>query len=393
MTAERIVAPRTLDEAAELFKEAAARGETVSIRGGCTETGVGYPERPSDVLVRTTLLDRIVEYAPADLVVQVEAGATLASLQERLAPHGQRLALDPPQPERATIGGLLACNTFGPRRARFGSLRDLIVGISLIRADGERVRGGGKVVKNVAGFDIPKIAVGSLGTLGMIATATFRLHPVPASSRAACARSLSAASVRAIDRAIVAARIEPAAIVASSTGESYDLTVLFEGFESGVAEQLERFAAVAAERGASSEEVAASAPAAVDREVRCSGDVRLRAAVPPASFETLHREFVGPFVRSVDRGDVVVYPSLGVAFASGYARSDDDALVHAVRAMRRACEAVGGNLVTLAVERRELAERIDPYGTLPAAFPLMRRLKDRFDPEGRINRGRFVGKL
>ena len=394
MTAESIAAPREIAEAAELMRDAAAREWLIGIAGGGTELGVGYPAGDVDVLLRTTLLDRIVEYSPSDLVVEVEAGVTLAALQAVLAENGQRLALDPPEPQRATIGGLLATNTFGPRRARFGSLRDLIVGISLVRADGERVRGGGKVVKNVAGFDIPKIAVGSLGTLGLIATATFRLHPIPERTRTLRTCGVPGDDVREIVRRITATRIEPAALLTTydATAHAHDFYATFEGFAAGVAEQLERFATVLRALGRTGEEVDAEMPFAIDRAARTAGDVRLQAAVPPASFDTLDRAFVKPFARVASAVDIVTYPSLGIAFAAGHAH-DVEAFATATLAMRRGCEAIGGNLVTLALDDAELFSRIDPYGTLPAAFPLMRRLKDRFDPSHRLNRGRFVGKL
>jgi glycolate oxidase FAD binding subunit len=394
MTANEIAAPREIAQATELLRDSAARNWRVGIAGGGTELGVGYPAGDVDVLLRTTLLDRVVEYSPADLVVEVEAGTTLAALQTVLAENGQRLALDPPDPEHATIGGLLATNTFGPRRARFGSLRDLIVGISIVRADGERVRGGGKVVKNVAGFDLPKIAVGSLGTLGLIVTATFRLHPIPQSTRTLGVGAVPAAGVRAIVAAITAARIEPAALLTryDVVTKTHHFFATFEGFAAGAAEQLERCASVVRALGFAAEEVEPDAAFAIDRRARTSGDVRVRAMVPPAAFETLDRAVVEPFAQLVVRPEIVTYPSLGIAFAAGDVR-DGHAFAESLLAMRRACEAIGGNLVTLALGTAELRERIDPFGTLPAAFPLMRRLKDRFDPAHRLNRGRFIGKL
>ena len=132
-----------------------------------------------DVELSTLGLDRMVDYTPADQVVSAEAGMTLAALQARLLENQQRLAIDPPQPERATLGGMVAANSFGPLRTRYGSVRDLIIGISIIRADGTLAKGGGKVVKTVAGFDLPKLMCGSYGTLGLIATVTLRVHPMP----------------------------------------------------------------------------------------------------------------------------------------------------------------------------------------------------------------------
>ncbi|GMV96972.1 MAG: hypothetical protein AMXMBFR83_13310 [Phycisphaerae bacterium] len=124
-------------------------------------------------------LSRVVEYSPEDMTITVEAGITLGALQEHLARNGQRLTLDPPHPDRATIGGILAANDSGPIRFGFGTARDIVIGMSMIQPDGEIIRSGGKVVKNVAGYDLHKLYIGSFGTLGPIATVTFRLRPVP----------------------------------------------------------------------------------------------------------------------------------------------------------------------------------------------------------------------
>lgn len=391
--AAAVLTPETLDAAATLMSEAAERRDAVAFLGGGTELGLGYPPARVDVLVKTGRLTRVVEYAPADLVVEVEAGLTLANLQKALAPHQQRLALDAPHPEIATVGGLIATNAFGPRRTRFGGIRDLIVGVSLLRADGERVRGGGKVVKNVAGFDLPKIAVGSLGTLGMIATATFRLHPLPEAARALGIEGCDAMQVRAVAREIVARQLEPAALLATRTGDAYTVYALFEGFAAGVDEQVRRFAALANDFGAIAELLDdARTPSRRDEEIRTRGDVRVRISTPPAMLADLDADVLGPVLGALDDARAVVYPALGAAFVSGYL-GDVDAAVTALERARRAGEALGGNMVVLDARSSALRERVDVFGTLPGAFPLMRRLKDRFDPAHRLNPGRFLGGL
>lgn len=389
-----VVAPGSIDEAAALIREGTARATAVSFLGGGTELGLGYAPARVDVLVKTGRLDRIVDYAPADMVVEVEAGVTLAALQKTLAPHGQRLALDPPHPELATLGGLVATNAFGPRRARFGGVRDLIVGVSLVRADGERVRGGGKVVKNVAGFDLPKLATGSLGTLGMIATATFRLHPLPETMRALRVARCDAARVRRLTREIVARQLEPAALIAERTGSNeFAFYACFEGFERGANEQAKRFAQLASGDGAPAETLGDPAtPGACDESIRTRGDVRLRISAPPASLEAVERDALAPLAAALDDPAVALYPSLGTAFVSGYLGARAGALEAFTRA-RAALEALGGNLVLLDARDAAFAAEFDVYGTLPASFPLMRRLKERFDPTGRLNAGRFVGGL
>src|SRR5271163_3191861 len=152
-------------------------------RGGGIKLSWGNPPTRADVILSTARLDKIIEHAWADLTVSVEAGCTIHKLQSALAQHGQRLALDPLRPEQATIGGVLSTNDSGPLRLRFGALRDLIIGITLALPDGTLAKSGGKVVKNVAGYDLPKLATGSLGTLGIITQAIFRLHPIPRETR------------------------------------------------------------------------------------------------------------------------------------------------------------------------------------------------------------------
>jgi glycolate oxidase FAD binding subunit len=387
------VAPADLREATDILTAAAEEGGTVSFAGGGTELGFGYPPERVDLLLRTEHLAQIVEYAPADMVVEVEAGIPLAALQKELAVHGQRLALDVPHPELASIGGLLACNSFGPRRARFGSLRDLIVGVSLIRADGTRARGGGKVVKNVAGFDLPKIVVGSLGTLGMIATATFRLHPMPETVALLRVEHCSGSHLRRFVTGLLERRLEPAALLAVAVGRGYELFVLFEGFAAGVIEQGERFAALAA--GFGLEALDADEDRAIeirDEEVRTFGDVRVRFAVPPAGLERLESEALEPLIRAFPAAKLALYPSLGVAFWSAYANDPETATLGLLRA-RAVAEDLGGNAILLEARDPAIRAAVDVYGTVPPAFALMRRLKERFDPGARLNRGRFLGRL
>jgi glycolate oxidase FAD binding subunit len=325
------------------------------------------------------------------MVVEVEGGMPLAALQRVLAASGQRLALDPPLPERATLGGLLATNAFGPRRLRFGSLRDLIVGITLVRADGTRVRGGGKVVKNVAGFDLPKIAVGSFGSLGLIATATFRLHPLPQAARALRIAGVPGSKLHAIGRDIVDSRLEPAATYALRTDDGYDAWVLFEGFEAGVAEQCERFAQHAAQAGlaAPAEEPPATFSSR-DAGARTAGDLHLRLAVPPSALDLLQRDVLDDLAGALDAARMTVYPALGIAFVSATLGARDP--VPAILRARSLLEAWGGNLVVPA-SPAALRARVDVFGTLPPAFPLMAQLKARFDPQRRLERGRFIGRL
>lgn len=380
-------APATLDDCAEVMAMAARDGLRLGFVGGGTAQGLGAPPTALDAVVRTAHLARIVEHAPADQVVIVEAGVTLAALQAALAAHGQRLALDPPLPERATIGGLIATGGFGPLRARHGAIRDLIIGVTLVRADGAIARGGGKVVKNVAGFDLPKVACGSLGTLGLIAAAAFRLHPLPEVIRTVLIPGLHAERVVAVVAAARSAQLEPTCMVALTAGDGCDLGVRFEGFGRGVAQQVSRFVDIARAAGAPAEPASDEAAAAFWRRhdaVRTAAPLRIRVAALPTRFPAVAEQLAG-------LGSLAWYATLGLGFAGGPV-GNAAAAADAVAAARAALVAEGGSLV-LEDAPAALRSSVDPWGPPPAAFSIMQRLKRRFDPDGRLNPGRFVGGL
>ncbi len=176
------VRPASVEELSDALREAAGAGKVVGVRGAGTKaTWGGIGTRP-EIVVDTTGIARLVEHARGDLIVTVEAGARLQDVQDALAPAGQWLALDPPE-DGATIGGVVATAASGPHRLRFGTPRDLLIGVTVVLADGTVAHSGGKVVKNVAGYDLGKLFCGSFGTLGVVASCTFRLHPTPAACR------------------------------------------------------------------------------------------------------------------------------------------------------------------------------------------------------------------
>jgi len=367
--------PRSVSEAARQVEQLARERKRVAFLGGGTELELGaWPER-IDAVLRTRGLKQIVEYQPADMVMVVEAGVTLAELQAAAREHRQRLALDPPWPDRATIGGIVATGAFGPRRARYGAVRDLIIGVQLVRADGAVARGGGKVVKNVAGFDLPKLACGSLGTLGLIAGATFRLHPLPEASETVVLPGLSAAEVVAAIARVRAAQLEPAAAAALSGPSGYDLALCFEGFGKGVEQQVAKLRQLA--------------PSARPVEgiwsrhddVSAGGPLRLKVASLPTQLPELDR------VLSPLKLRLAWYPTVGVGFASGPGGEGAAALVADGRAELLRC---GGSLV---VQAAPTGLRVDRWGPPPPSFPIMERIKQNFDPDHRLNPGRFVGGL
>src|SRR4051812_47178313 len=166
-------------EVSQVVREANESNQVVIPRGGGTRMGLGFPPTAADVLLHTTNLDRVVDYEPADLTLTIEAGATLEEVQELLRPEGQFLALDPPLASQSTLGGIIASNASGPLRLAYGSARDLVIGTRVVNADGISTKAGGRVVKNVAGYDLNKLYIGSLGTVGIVVELSFKLWPLP----------------------------------------------------------------------------------------------------------------------------------------------------------------------------------------------------------------------
>lgn len=383
-----VLEPATVGEAAEALRGLAADGLAVTFVGGGTDLELGAPPARLDAVLRTRGLARIREHAPSDQIVAVEGGMTLAALQHHLAAHGQRLAIDPPSPERATLGGIVAANAFGPRRLRYGAIRDLVIGITVVRADGVVARGGGKVVKNVAGFDLPRLLCGSLGTLGLVAEVVLRLHPLPERSATVVARRLTAAEAGAATRAVLDARLEPVAAAALPDGDRFTLAIRFEATGPGVGDALAR---VLAGPMAGGEPVEGEEEATVWARhdlLRTSGDVRAKATFPPARLDEAVAA-LQPLRGALRGGALVLHPALGIAFVTG-ALDDAAAAAGAIDAARGALRPGNGALV-LAAAPAALRARVDVWGPPAAALEVMRRLKRELDPDGRLAPGRFVG--
>src|SRR5271154_1199791 len=233
-----VLEPANEQQLASVLRLANDANLAVIPRGGGTKLSWGNPPSRADVILSTACLDKIIEHAWADLTVSVEAGCTIQKLQTALAQHGQRLALDPLWPSQATIGGILSTNDSGSLRLRFGALRDLIIGVTLALPDGTLASSGGKVVKNVAGYDLPKLVTGALGTLAVITRAIFRLHPLP---RNAKTLSISGCNLEEMQRLILAVQDSKLAHTSLqariSQGAEPAVDILFEGTEAGIAAQ------------------------------------------------------------------------------------------------------------------------------------------------------------
>ena len=400
-----VASPASTEEASALLRAAAAQGLTVIPRGAGTGLGWGNPPAAGDLVVDMTAMDQVLEHAAGDLVARVQAGATMGHLASVLDSAGQQLAVD--APAGATVGGVVATGTAGPRRFRYGAPRDLLIGITMVRADGVVAHSGGKVVKNVAGYDLGKLFSGSQGTLGLITEVTFRLHPLPAavawvtgdfapngpSSRAAAAAAVASAAGSAL---------VPSAVELLWTGVPLMLRVgvLLEGTPSGVAERARRMSDLLESAGAQPTTALAE------------GSFRWWEAVPEAGApHTVVRVtfWVGQLAGVLDalagagassgiRPAVSGPAGAGLLYACLDQDTGPDAAARFVRALRDRLEGLfaesadGSGLL-----RGGMAVLAAPAAVLAAAGPdrpvpgldLMRAVKDQFDPGHRMFPGRL----
>jgi glycolate oxidase FAD binding subunit len=374
------IVPPDIDALAVGVAALAAEHKTFAFVGGGTQLGLGNAPRALDTIVRTTALTRVIDYSPEDQTITVEAGMTFAALDAVLAEHRQMLPLDVPDRARTTVGGAVATNAFGARRQRYGTAKDLIVGVAIVRPDGTYARGGGKVVKNVAGFDLPKLMVGSLGTLGAIVSVTLRVYPEPEAHGAVI---FGGGDAFAIVRALEAERLEPVGIIAFARDAR--VLVTFEGLEAAVAAQCERAVALAGACGAQAvraTDADRDQLLARERRATTSGAWRLRFATPRDALAVLDAKAAAAWHAA---SDDVRYPSLGIARVYGDAEIDIDDIT------RRA--ATTGASCVVETMPDAWRGRIDAWGPPPPSFPVMRAMKANFDPRGLCNPGRFVGGL
>jgi glycolate oxidase FAD binding subunit len=373
----RVVEPETEEELSAALRCADRDGVAVIPRGGSTKLEWGNPPalggKSSGLILSTARLHQVVEHAGADLTVTVEAGCPFGDLQRTLARHGQRLAVDPLWPERATIGGILSTNDSGAWRLAYGGLRDLIIGVTLVLADGTIARSGGKVVKNVAGYDLPKLATGALGTLGVITQAIFRLHPMPRKTRTLTLETGGVAEAQELLLAIQDTNLAHSALqVRFQAGRAPDMDILLEGTEAGMSAQMTRVRALAgAARVTDASEAVWRA-----RETIAECDAVAKFSVLPSK--------IGNTILAVESDGGSDWRAVVQATGIGWLSADGD-----LRELRAQIEHEGGTLMIM--RQRPGSALMEAWGDAGDALPLMRAIKQRFDPNGTLNPGRFVG--
>jgi glycolate oxidase FAD binding subunit len=398
-----VVRPASIDQLSRAIALANDGGLAVVPRGAGSALELGNPPSRVDVVIDLTGLDQVIEYNPDDLTITVQAGMSAGALAALLAPHRQWLPIDPPGIAARTLGGVTATNASGPLRARFGGLRDLLLGVRFVQADGVLTWGGSKVVKSVSGYDVPKLMVGALGTLGVLAELTLRLHPLPDSERSwlvALDRPQAAQDFvgRLIDSPLQPNRVElfnddAARLVLGESG-SAGVAVAIGSVADAVLEQGERLGALAKAVGARITPLPDGFWSRVDS-----------AMVAPPGWTVLHvTSLAGRLADTIDAiGDIVRTASGAAVRLNGCASlgtfrvlmgGASDAEMAAVVTRVRAWIAEVGGSVVVARGSVELRRAVDPWGPVePGALALMRALRDEFDPTRVLNPGRYVGGL
>jgi glycolate oxidase FAD binding subunit len=333
--------PASVEELAETLAEASRKSRRVLVWGGGTHQGYGYRVE-ADLVVHTDRLDQILAWEPDDLTVVAEGGMRIADLEAQLATRGQTAVLSE-MPGTGTVGGALAAGISGYRRRRYGPTRDRILEVTLVTGDGRVVRAGGRVVKNVTGYDLPRLAVGSFGRLGVIVSACLKLWPLPE----------SAATVRTDNAGEI---YRPLAVLEQREGTD----VYLAGIEEEVAAQVGRV------RGEVQARLAWPEP--------LSGPWNWSLRLPPVTAPGFLKALPTPFVHQVGVGEI--------AFSTGGVEGMAD--------LRARAEVAGGQLV---VTGRPADGDFEPWGTPPSGLELQSRLTAAFDPLRILNPGRLPGRL
>ena len=395
---KEVVFPESVEQAAGMLYTAAEHQRAVSPVGIGAFLHIGGLLRRYDLALCLQRMNRILDYQPTDMTVSVEAGISLARLQQVLGEHNQWLPVDPPWPERVTVGGLIAMNLSGPSRLSQGTIRDFLIGIKVIRADGTIIKSGGRVVKNVAGYDLAKLYCGSFGTLGVIVEATFKVRPRPETQTVISFPFPSAEQAMEVALRVLGTELQPTSLELTnvdvgggqrSDRSSYQLFIGFAGSAEEITYQqgrLREIARVSGEREHALLEAIRDFPVSGEAALRCKVSLlpsQIAAFCKAVEEETPVRDL------SVE---MVVHAGNGILYFRLPQRENPsrEKLLSFVDWIRILAKKLGGSVVIETIDPA-LKDRVDVWGHVGSSFPLMKRLKETLDPQGMLNPGRFVG--
>ena len=379
-------APGDAREAAAILRLANENGLAVTPVGGGTKLGWGNPVA-AQIRLSLERMNAVREHSWQDMTCTVEAGCTWAAMQAELARHGQTAALDPLWPERATVGGIVAANDSGALRLKYGGLRDLIIGMTVVLADGTIAKTGGKVVKNVAGYDLHKLMTGSFGTLGVITEVNFRLHPAEDRAQIWTANAADAAEFAEPLRALLDTQMVPSAVQLRAGKDGCALDVRIAGRGETLKDCERRLMKIFSEIGMvpSEEAVWRARQELFDAE----NAAILKVSMLPAEVCAVCAE-----VRQWAAGEGTGVSCVAYAFGlmTIAIEAAPDAVTAFITRLRARLRPTGGGVVVLQAPD-EVRSGLEVWGCESDTLPLMREIKRRFDPNRILNPGRFVGNI
>lgn len=386
--------PGNVDELRELVRQAKSEGQPVFPRGGATQIGMGNPPARPGRIVDMRGLDGVLDYPARDMTITVQAGITLAPLQQILAKENQRLPIDVPRASEATLGGVVAANVSGPRRFGFGTLRDYVIGVSAINDEGEEFKAGGRVVKNVAGYDMCKLLVGSLGTLGIITQITLKLRPLAESSELVALTIPDARLGEGLDR-IHSTRTRPVAVElldsqrpmqeVRSKKDGWTLLVGFEGNKEAVEWQVKQLQ-VEWLGQAESQTLGSESSRSTWNDL----------ITPPTNAcvfkANLLPSGVAEFCRGVKSDAMTIQSHAASGIVLGYGRVGltVEEAASMLNEWRQLAAARQGKVIVAACPS-EWKKSLNVWGPESGDVWLMREVKKKLDPNNLFNPGRFVG--
>ena len=383
------VAPGDAQQIAEVLRFANANGLVVMPSGSGSKSGWGHAVAP-DIELSMKRLSEVREHAWQDMTCTVLAGCGWAAMQDQLRRHGQMVALDPLWPGRATVGGIVATNDSGPLRLKYGGLRDLIIGMTMVLADGTIARSGGKVVKNVAGYDIHKLMTGSFGTLGVITEVNFRLHPLEEHARTWTALqpegSSRVAQFREPLRALMESHIVPSCVQVRVSQQECAVDVRVAGLPECLGEYDARIRGIFG--GIAVTDSAETIWAARQQLFDMNDALILKVSMLPEQICPVSGELQQ--WRSGSTEISVVAQATGLMTVS--MTSPPEIALGLLDHLRERVDASGGSVVVLQAPG-QLRGKVDVWGPDRGTLPLMREIKRRFDPNRILNPGRFVGNI
>ena len=406
-----VVLPGSVREIQDVLRFAAKQDLSVMPAGAGTKLGIGNLPQKVDVVLATTRLNSVIEYEPADLTVTVEAGIPLAVLQTELAKYRQFLSLNPPYAARSTIGGIVATNVSGSFRLRHGTARNQVLGLKVVHANGTVAKSGGKVVKNVAGYDLNKLYIGAFGTLGIITEVALKLSPIPARQAILTADFQSVQNAADTGLSIVGSQALPLFVNlfinanprlsdASAAKSEPVLTVGFGGDTETVAWQLTHCQEVMEQNGAIGVTIVEDESQQHLQEAIQEFPADSRNIEVVIAKLNLKRTDIAEFVAQVKDTDwtrdvqMMALLGSGVLYLTVPVTSDTDfqQLADALTQLRQSAMKAQGNLI-IETAPSELKRHIDVWGSVGGTLSLMKQVKAKFDPDGLLNPGRFISSI